>query len=683
MRARPLTIAVLCLFAGLTAQAGAASHHFASSLKSPFDRACGVAVDEVGNVYVADYNHRKVSVFGGSGLQFSIPSSKAENSPCDLAVDSADRIYGNYLHQGVVELLGAETIDPDRSTGISINTADDRLYVAHRDHVSVYEPNGSPAGLTIGAGSLVDAYGVAVSAAAATKGYVYVGDASDDTIKVFDPASDPDEPIQVIDGAGTPAGGFSDLTDTDLTVDPVNAHIFVVDNLQPDQEHPIAAVDEFDAAGSYVSQITHWLTKVEESPNPPKYFNHSLAEAGPTGLAIRGSGEILVTSGNEEEAAVYGFAPQLVTTSRLRVARAGTGTGMVTSTLNLLSTPSSPFSGIDCGLICATEFEPSLPEVPAPSLVASAAPHSRFTGWSGACSGIVICKPPTSGDVEVTATFEAIPQQTLTVSKAGDGEGVVSSAPVGVDCGPICAGGFDQGSEVLVTAEESPGSEFSGWSGACSGTGTCAVTLDQGREVTATFNSIAPPIGADPSKAPRRLAIVVGGTGAGTISSDPAGIDCGTPCSGVYAPGSVVTLVATPDSESHFTGWSGCNSVSAARCTVTLDSSKTVSAGFDEGPAVLLGAVKVKGSSGSIAVSVPGPGLLKASAKQLAPSKASSKRAETVRVPFALSKAGQKALARARSGRLAVKVAITFTPSGGGPPTVVTKTVTFKKGNHK
>ncbi len=682
MRARLLTLALLCVGLSLPAQAPAATHPFVGAIGQA-SGACGVAVDEAGSIYISDYNEHVVAVFGKSGgLQFLIPSTKAQNAPCDLAIDSANRVYGNYLHQGVVELLGVETIDPGRSTGISINTANNRLYVAHRTHVSVYEPNGSPAGVTIGAGNLVDAYGVAVSAAAATKGYVYVGDASDNTIKVFNPAGDPSKPIQVISGAGTPAGSFTDLTDTDIAVDPADGHVFVVDNLQPKHEHPVAEVYEFDAAGSFKSQISHWITSTVDPPNPPKYFNNSLIGGSPSGLTIGEEGEILVTNGNEERSVVDGFESEPETTSRLAVTRTGTGAGTVTSALSLLSLPSSPFSGIDCGSICVTEIAPMTGETPAPSLVATAAPHSRFTGWSGACSGTVICRPPTAGNVEVTANFEAIPQRTLTVNKSGGGEGAITSAPVGLDCGPTCTAGFDQGTEITLTAEESPGSEFTGWSGACTGTAPCDLTLDQDRQVTAGFKAIPPPSAGDPSKTPRRLAIIVGGTGAGTITSEPAGIDCGTPCSGVYAPGSVVTLVATPDSESHFTGWTGCGSVSAGRCTVTLDTSKTINAGFDEGPAVILGAVKVKGASGSIAVTVPGPGILKASAKQLAPSKANSKRAGTVQVPFALSKAGQRALAKA-GGRLTVKVDITFTPSGGGPPTVVTKPITFKKRNSK
>ena len=47
------------------------------------------------------------------------------------------------------------------------------------------------------------------------------------------------------------------------------------------------------------------------------------------------------------------------------------------------------------------------------------------------------------------------------------------------------------------------------------------------------------------------------GTGIGTVTSIPAGIDCGTNCQGSFAAGTTVTLLAAPDAGSTFSGWSG------------------------------------------------------------------------------------------------------------------------------
>ena len=67
--------------------------------------------------------------------------------------------------------------------------------------------------------------------------------------------------------------------------------------------------------------------------------------------------------------------------------------------------------------------------------------------------------------------------------------------------------------------------------------------------------------------------------GSGTVTSSPAGIDCGTTCSARFDPNTSVTLTATPDRGSRFLGWQhGCSGV--ARCTVALSSAESVTARF-------------------------------------------------------------------------------------------------------
>jgi alpha-tubulin suppressor-like RCC1 family protein len=77
------------------------------------------------------------------------------------------------------------------------------------------------------------------------------------------------------------------------------------------------------------------------------------------------------------------------------------------------------------------------------------------------------------------------------------------------------------------------------------------------------------------------LSVVRTGAGTGTVSSSPPGIDCGMDCSEAYASGTVVTLTASAASGSTFAGWSGCDTVSGATCTVTVDSARTATAVFD------------------------------------------------------------------------------------------------------
>jgi hypothetical protein len=70
----------------------------------------------------------------------------------------------------------------------------------------------------------------------------------------------------------------------------------------------------------------------------------------------------------------------------------------------------------------------------------------------------------------------------------------VSSSPAGIDCGSTCSASFDYNTAVTLTAAAATGSTFTRWSGSgCSGTGSCTVTMNGTKSVTATFTSLPPP----------------------------------------------------------------------------------------------------------------------------------------------------------------------------------------------
>jgi len=88
-----------------------------------------------------------------------------------------------------------------------------------------------------------------------------------------------------------------------------------------------------------------------------------------------------------------------------------------------------------------------------------------------------------SAETAVVTSFE-----TLTVSKSGTGSGSVTSSPAGISCGATCLHQFAHGTSVTLTATPAAGSTFTGWSGACSGTGSCGVTMNSATSVTAPFS---------------------------------------------------------------------------------------------------------------------------------------------------------------------------------------------------
>jgi hypothetical protein len=83
-----------------------------------------------------------------------------------------------------------------------------------------------------------------------------------------------------------------------------------------------------------------------------------------------------------------------------------------------------------------------------------------------------------------------------------------------------------------------------------------------------------------PSTSEAELAVAVVGPGAGLVTSEPAGIDCGTVCAGSFEVGSAVVLTADPDPGSVFESWDGCDEVVANACTVQVTADAVMTATF-------------------------------------------------------------------------------------------------------
>ncbi len=98
---------------------------------------------------------------------------------------------------------------------------------------------------------------------------------------------------------------------------------------------------------------------------------------------------------------------------------------------------------------------------------------------------------------------------TLTVTMAGTGSGSAASSPAGIVCPTACNAWFNSGTAVTLTATPDAGSAFAGWSGACTGTGTCSLTMNVARSVTATFSLLVSHV-VDLSWSPSASQSVVG-----------------------------------------------------------------------------------------------------------------------------------------------------------------------------
>ncbi|MEQ1701917.1 MAG: hypothetical protein ABMA25_17550 [Ilumatobacteraceae bacterium] len=239
---------------------------------------------------------------------------------------------------------------------------------------------------------------------------------------------------------------------------------------------------------------------------------------------------------------------------------------------------------------------------------------SRFVllivgAWVGGCGG-------DDAPTDAVVTVEAI------------GPGTVRSEPPGISCAPGCSTRFPVGIRVALVAEVPNGVTFTGWSGACTGTARCVLTLTGDTQVTATFSGVAcrdectGGISECPTLTAQRtcgqfdddtctewsaaaacasgvecrlgscgggykLSVAPLGDGVtadaiGTVTSMPAGIQCGRggmACQQYIANGTEVTLTSTSDATAVFWGWSllplaGTNGMqcvgSTAPCTVSM-----------------------------------------------------------------------------------------------------------------
>jgi len=213
----------------------------------------------------------------------------------------------------------------------------------------------------------------------------------------------------------------------------------------------------------------------------------------------------------------------------LTVTRAGSGSGSVTS---------NP-AGIACGGDCTESYADGTQVI----LTAVAAPGSLFDGWSGdpdCDDGVVVL----DADHTCTATFVAT--HTITIEKQGTGSGVVViQGPEVHACGNDCTGTYRDDIGVNLDVQPAADSSFVEWLG----DDDCAdghVSMNADKTCIAVFDLQT-----------HILAVSTAGDGSGSVTSDPAGIDCGADCSQAYPVGSEITLTATPDGGSVFTGWGG------------------------------------------------------------------------------------------------------------------------------
>jgi hypothetical protein len=172
-------------------------------------------------------------------------------------------------------------------------------------------------------------------------------------------------------------------------------------------------------------------------------------------------------------------------------------------------------------------------------------------------------------DVQDSGWLEHLPQFELGLAVAASGHGTVATFPRAVVCPSQCTSVWDNGTQVSVDAQPSPGWRLVAWGGSCSGSDDCTVTMDAAKSVTATFG-------------PATFRISVSVAGKGTVTSAPRGLACARVCARSFAFGSTVRLTAHPARGYRFSGWTGA-CVGRRGCTFRVDRVRSVRARFVSG----------------------------------------------------------------------------------------------------
>ena len=489
-----------------------------------------VVVIQGGNVI------RRIDVGSGSG---SMPMGLVANSAGTLVyvVDLFLNAPLTGLEVSAIDttsmaVVGTITIDPDTAAtpgGIALSPDGSKLYLASdaidRLHI-VTLSNGNVASVPVSDSPM----GVATD----PDGRVYVANAGAGTVSVFDPTFNPVTglPAPKTVRVGATPFVFGAFTTAGPPPPPPPAQ-FVL-SLSTVGSGSITA-NPLPVSGTYTAG-----TVVSLTPSPAPNFQF----AGWSG-ACSGPGTCSVTMDAAKSVTATFTLKQFV----LSIGTVGSGT---------VSANPLPVGGTyGAGTVV--------------TLTATPATNFQFTGWSGACTGSS-CILTMDAAKSVTATF-TLKQFALTLTTVGNGTITANPAPVG--------GTYGAGTSVALTAVPGAGSQLSGWSGACTGTGACNVTMDAAKSVTATFTAVPPP-------PPAQFTLTLTTVGDGSITPQPgpvapavngASIALAAPVSGKYNAGTIVTLTPMPATGFKFSGWSGA-CTGTGGCSVTMNAATSVTATF-------------------------------------------------------------------------------------------------------
>jgi IPT/TIG domain-containing protein/List-Bact-rpt repeat protein len=572
----------LSIVLGISLVAQAASSRTelpALSHEGIFNRACGVATDSAGNLYVANRATSAVKIYSPTG---AFIKEFTALFACALAVDSSGEVYSIASTTGQVAKTKSSEFPPTSATTFM---GDGAIVSSNATAVAIDPATQHPV----------------VAEAIKEKQTVSVADATGGTFTLSFEGSAPTVPInfnEAANGVKTKLEALSTIgANVTVAVAGTNPKVYTVTfqgkftGLNVGQ----LSCDGSALTGTVTPSCTTATTTQGESRISTYESNGTLLN-GTIGSGVSGA----VYTGVD----VYGATGRIYAADKAhnKAYVFNPAGNTVLSEIDGHEAPSGAFSGMEQAAVAVDQsngnvlvsdikghgvvdefnvggrYIDQLSHTPA-ALTEAEPADIAVDNSSTANKGTVYVSSGFAATASVYAYAPLSPTPKLSVTKSGTGTGTVTSSvavssPPGsitdsnIVCGSICEHEYAEGEVVTLTPTPDSGSAFQEWTGACSGSGSCIVTMSAAKTVNAVFGA-----------AGEALTIATNGTGTGTVecevNSGPA-----EPCAATYPNGTNVKLKVTPAPGAEFGGFSG-DCTGPGPCELTMTAPKSVTATFN------------------------------------------------------------------------------------------------------
>ena len=250
----------------------------------------------------------------------------------------------------------------------------------------------------------------------------------------------------------------------------------------------------------------------------------------------------------------------------------------ITGTVSVNNFPRSPNGAV----ITLTSSDPNTLRVPASITIPYGAFSAGFTATTVAVTGTKGVSVKASYDASnITSSIQVVPIPTVTIIKADyyTDTNLLKVQATTTYANSVLTFGTDPNLPSLGSMSFELG-QFNASIVLATAPAYATVWNSNGGQATMIVTQRTTPSGGGGGGVSTNPKLTVSKSSKGTITSNPAGIACGSSCIATYPNGTVVTLTATPVAGSFFGGWNGACVGTSPTCTLTMTADKAVSPVF-------------------------------------------------------------------------------------------------------